>query len=98
MRDLGEEKDLLGDTVVHAEEAAARIRRSGARYGGVTFIKADGSVREMWFQYGRMRPVKEHVDRPGCLTVWDRHKEEWRSIPIARLLELRMDGTTEEVE
>lgn len=78
-------------------QAADAIRNSAGRFFGCTFIKANGERRVMWCRYATVEEVKEHRERPGLLTVHDFEKKAWRSIPIARLQELRIDGKTEEV-
>ena len=82
---------------ITAEQAAALIRRSGGRFFGCSFVKADGKPREMWCRYAELQKVGQHRERETAITVWDDHKKAYRSIPIARLSELRLDGEILEV-
>lgn len=78
-------------------QAADAIRASAGRFFTCVFIKADGSRREMSARYCVARPVEEHRERPGCLTVFDDIIEEWRTIRIDRLTAICIDGKNEEV-
>jgi WYL_2, Sm-like SH3 beta-barrel fold len=80
------------------DQAATAIRKSAGRPFGCTFIKADGSVREMWCRYAEVQPVKQHRNHAGVITVWDDLANGWRSIPISRLTHVRIDGQNEEVK
>ena len=84
-------------SAVTAEQAAERIRRSAGRFFGCSFIKADGKPREMWCRYAEVQKVSQHRECETAITVWDDHKKAYRSIPIARLHALRIDGETMEV-
>ena len=41
--------------------------------------------------------VGEHRESDTTITVWDDEKSAWRSIPLTRLTELRIDGERLEV-
>src|SRR5262249_33624192 len=51
-----------------------------------------GELREMRCRYAEMVAVGEHRESDTTITVWDDEKSAWRSIPLARLSELRIDG------
>jgi len=78
-------------------QAADAIRRSAGRFFTCTFVKLDGTTREMSARYCEARPVKEHRERAGCLTVWDDLEEGWRTIRIDRLTAICIDGKSEAV-
>ncbi len=78
-------------------QAEAAIRNSAGRFFACTFIKTNGDQRVMRCRYATVLEVQEHRERPGVLTVYDDEAKGWRSIPIARLQELRIDGVAEEV-
>jgi hypothetical protein len=82
---------------ISQDEAAELIRRSAGRYFSCTFTKADGTTREMHCRWCTAREVKEHRERIGCVTVFEDAVEDWRTICLARLHELRIDGKTFEV-
>jgi WYL_2, Sm-like SH3 beta-barrel fold len=79
------------------DQAAAAIRSSAGRFFTCTFVKLDGSVREMSARWCVARPVKEHREREGCLTVFDDLEQGWRTIRIDRLTAICIDGQREEV-
>jgi len=56
-----------------------------------------GELREMRCRYAEMVAVGEHRESDTTITVWDDEKSAWRSIPLARLTELRIDGERLEV-
>src|SRR5215468_5459395 len=51
-----------------------------------------GELREMRCRHAEMVAVGEHRESDTTITVWDDEKSAWRSIPLARLTELRIDG------
>lgn len=80
------------------QELEQKIRKSAGRDFRCTFIKADGSEREMWARYAVVRPVSQHREEvPGRVTVWDCQVEQWRTIIVARVTYARIDGCHEEV-
>src|SRR5215813_2011068 len=56
-----------------------------------------GELREMRCRYAEMVAVGEHRESDTTITVWDDEKNAWRSIPLTRLTELRIDGERLEV-
>src|SRR5215813_7083069 len=54
-----------------------------------------GELRDC--RYAEMVAVGEHRESDTTITVWDDEKSAWRSIPLARLTELRIDGERLEV-
>ena len=56
-----------------------------------------GELREMRCRYAEMVAVGEHRESDTTITVWDDEKSAWRSISLARLTELRIDGERLEV-
>ena len=82
------------------EQAAAAIRSSAGRFFGCTFIKrTDGSRREMWCRFATVGGLKGGNRRSSddLIVVWDDHKKAYRSIPVDGLVEIRIDGKSEEV-
>lgn len=79
------------------DEAADKIRNSAGRFFTCTFVKLDGTKREISARYCVARPVKEHRERPGCVTVFDDIAADWRTIIIDRLVQICIDGKFEEV-
>jgi hypothetical protein len=79
------------------DQAAVAIRKSGGRFFGATFTKANGEVREMLCSYREVAPVKQHREHTDVIAVWDEDKKAYRSIPLERLTQLRIDGKCEEI-
>lgn len=80
--------------IIHAEEQ---------RIFSVSFIKKDGTRREMVCRRG----VTKYVKGVGMsydpalydlVTVFDMQKNEYRSIPVNRLLSLKLNGEVYEIE
>ena len=88
--------------VITREQAVELINESNGRIFSVTFVKKDGSVREMVARLG----VKKHL-KGGSLgynpkdfdliTVFDFQKKDYRSIQTKTLSRLRLDGVDMEV-
>lgn len=83
------------------------IRSAKGRFASVTFIKKDGSVREMRVQPAKLKyHVKGHAASPSAqraaekrkarhphlMAVWDADKAAPRSINLATVTEIRLDG------
>ncbi len=79
------------------EQAAELIRRSAGRFFSCTFVKANGDVREMRCRYAEVKKVGQHREHPDVITVHDDAIKNWRSIPLARLQQLRIDGEILEI-
>ena len=80
---------------------------AGGRFFHAVFITSKGKRREMSCRLG----VKKHLVNPedrkravypqafnGNLTVWDTGKQGYRSIPLARLKSITINGTCHEME
>lgn len=83
------------------------IRSAKGRFASVTFIKKDGNVREMRVQPDKLKyHVKGHsaspsaqratetrkARHPNLMAVWDADKAAPRSINLATVTEIRLDG------
>lgn len=77
------------------------IESSGSHIFKATFIKADGSYREMVCRRhvskgvtGALAPGKRIAEDKAndCLTVYDMQADGFRRIPLDRLLSLKCEG------
>lgn len=72
-----------------------RVCSAGITY--VTFVKSTGMMRMMRCSTNdRFLPMKNGFQatkpyNPGLVTVWDLDKDAWRTVPIDRLLRVRID-------
>jgi len=67
------------------------------RFFGVTFVKADGSLRKMTCRIGVSkhasgRGLKYNPTERGNVIVWDTSVKSYRTIKLDRLISLRFSG------
>jgi hypothetical protein len=81
-------------TIEHAEKL---IKQTNGAFFGVTFVKADGTLRDMTCRLGVAKGLtgkgmaydpKEH----DLLTVWDTAKNAYRMIRLETLRRVSVDG------
>lgn len=87
----------------------ALIAGAGGRFCGVTFIKADGSRRVMLVQpaklkfhvkgdtateAGRKATATRAERHPNLLPVWDANAKAPRSVNLATILSIKVNGAT----
>lgn len=98
IRDGGSEMTRQFEVAMCLRAAAELIRASAGRFFSCTFTKADGSVRHMRCRYAEARHVATHNPLSDeRITVFDDEAQAYRTIPLTRLQELRIDGHTIEV-
>lgn len=80
--------------------ACRMVRRAvGGRIFGATFRKADGTIRTGAFRLGVRRNLTGaglayDAEARGNLIVWDMNRHGYRTIPLRRVIRLRIDGRT----
>lgn len=82
------------------KQARDLIRNSSGRFFGATFVKrTTGEKREMWCRFAEVGELKggERRTTDDLIVVWDDHKKAYRSIPMERLTELRIDGEAHKI-
>ena len=81
---------------LHPTRALDIIRSSNGRIFSALFIKADGTERRMIARLGVTKGVKGTGKPAGLHTavvrVFDMRKRAFRSIPVDRLLTLKVNG------
>lgn len=83
-------------TIEHAERL---IKSTNGSIFAVTFVKKDGSIREMNCRLGVKKHLKGGVQafepaEYGLLTVFDLKKNEYRMINLSTLYRVTVDGQT----
>lgn len=81
------------------------IRNNGSRFGAVSFVKKDGTVRRLVFQHAQdnsARVVGSELgarmsatfakNNPNMLRCWDHHKQAWRTVTLDRVCSVRVGG------
>lgn len=77
------------------------VKQTNGRFFGITFVKQDGSIREMNARIGVRKYLKndpsaviqEKSDKQkNTLTVFDRKLKAYRSINMDRILSVRING------
>lgn len=79
-----------------------KAKKENGQMFSVSFIKNDGSVREMTARLGVTKhlaggELKFHAESMGYLPVFDMQKKGYRMININTLMTVKMDGTTYKV-
>ena len=72
------------------------ISSTNGRWFGCTFQKKDGDMREINAQYRPSESDPEHwnpLDK-GMMIVWDAQKEGYRTIKLATVERITINGTT----
>lgn len=76
------------------------IDEAGSGYVSVTFIKKDGSERQMTFNPKDVNDIKGTGDTskvdPNIFRVRDNTKKQWRSFDARRVIKIKSKGTTTE--
>jgi hypothetical protein len=78
----------------------ARVSKKGVV--SATFLKKDGSTRKMTFRLGVKQNLKggkntvERLDRP-YMTVYDMHKQAYRTVNLKTLKKIKANGKTYKV-
>jgi len=92
---------MLSQTIDRYREI---IDYTNGKIFSVTFIKADGTIRKMVcrtgvkkYVTGNGHPMRPEVASVRC-KVFDFQKKEYRTIPIDRILEIRFQGQTVNLE
>lgn len=90
--------------IERTKNAMAVINSTRGGFFGVTFIKKDGSIRNMTCRKGvykvqELKGKPSTVDRPDTpyVTVWDVVKRAYRVINLTTLQTIRFNGTEYEV-
>ena len=75
------------------------IRTTNGRFFSVSFIKKDGSTRNMTARLGVSKGIKgtgtySHTgdSRRNNMTVWDAAKRNFRAVPLDRIIWIKIDG------
>ena len=73
------------------------VQATKGRFFGVTFVKADGSLRNMTCRTGVSkhttgRGLKYNPTERGNVIVWDTSVKSYRTIKLDRLISLRFSG------
>lgn len=73
------------------------IEQTGGKFFGVTFVKNDGTIREMQARTGVTKGVKgtagpKTAKQNEYLTVYDVQKQGYRNIARDRILSVRFEG------
>ena len=73
------------------------VQSTRGRFFGVTFVKADGSLRNMTCRIGVSKHVsgrglKYNPTDRGNVIVWDTSVKSYRTIKLDRLISLRFSG------
>ena len=73
------------------------VQSTRGRFFGVTFVKADGSLRKMTCRIGVSkhasgRELKYNPTERGNVIVWDTSVKSYRTIKLDRLISLRFSG------
>ncbi len=82
------------------ERIKSLINEAGSGYVSVTFIKKDGSERQMTFNPKDVNDIKGTGDTskvdPNIFRVRDNTKQAWRSFDARRVIKIKSKGTTTE--
>lgn len=83
------------------------IRDNGSRFGGIVFVKKDGTKRILTFQnakdnsarivgseLGAKQSATFAKNNPNMLRVWDHKKQAWRTVTLDRVISVRANGVT----
>jgi len=73
------------------------VQSTRGRFFGVTFVKADGSLRKMTCRTGVKKHttgggLKYNARERGNMIVWDTSVKGYRTIKLDRLVSLRFGG------
>lgn len=79
------------------------IRNNGSRFGAVSFVKKDGTLRHLVFQHAKdnsARVVGSELgarmsatfakNNPNMLRCWDHNKQAWRTVNLDRVCSVRV--------
>jgi len=79
---------------VHVER---EVKASGGKFFGVTFEKKDKTLRTMNARLGVVKFLKGGENKTvkssnSYMTVWDKHKASYRTLNLATIKELHVNG------
>jgi len=78
------------------------IHSTSGKFFSVTFIKRNGTVRNMLARVGVKKNVKgtgrELSESIPVVRIWDVQKKAWRSIPLDRILSFKFKGIIHIIE
>jgi len=83
---------------VWCERLQSEIDKSNGRFFSVTFIKKDGTTRKMVCRTGVTKglqggELKYDARARKNAIVWDTKVKGYRTIPLKRLIDMRINGT-----
>lgn len=75
-----------------------QILKTKGKIFGVTFIKKDGTVRNMTARLGVRKDIKGvglsfNPDERNLIVVFDMHKRAYRIVNLSTILSIRHEGT-----
>ena len=78
-----------------ADLVQATIDRAGSQFVSVTFVKKDGTERQLTFnpkQIGEIKGTGRQCNDPDIFRIVEANKGQWRSFDAKRVISIKVNG------
>ena len=78
-----------------ADLIQATIDRAGSQFVSVTFVKKDGTERQLTFnpkQIGEIKGTGRQCNDPDIFRIVEANKGQWRSFDAKRVISIKVNG------